>query len=66
MREDGLELNLLVDRIGKLGPEPRCLAFWSASSYGDLEAVARELDSVDQPARLVEAGLYADLGEEIL
>ena len=66
VREDGLELNLLVDRIGKLGPEPRCLAFWSASSYGDLEAVARELDSVAEPARLVQAGLYADLGEEIL
>jgi hypothetical protein len=55
-----------VDRIGKLGPDPRCLAFWSAPSYGALEGIARELDAATEPVRLVESGLYADLGKEIL
>jgi hypothetical protein len=65
-RDDGLELNLLVDRIGRLGPEPRCLAVWSTDSYGDLDTIARELDTVAEPVRLVVAGLYRDLGEETL
>jgi hypothetical protein len=65
-RNDRLVLNLLVDRIGKLGPEPRCLAFWSAGDYGDLEEIARELDDIAEPVNLVAAGFYADLGDEIL
>jgi hypothetical protein len=65
-RHEGLVLNLLVDRIGGLGPDPRCLAFWSAPAFGALEAIARELDGVAEPVRLVHAGLYADFAEEIL
>jgi hypothetical protein len=62
----GVELNLLVERIGRLGPDPPGLAVWTLPSYGDLATVARELDGAVEPVRLVSAALYADLGEEIL
>jgi hypothetical protein len=65
-RHADLTLNLLVARIGALGPDPRGLAVWSAPSYGALDAVARELDGADGPVRLVTAALYRDLGEETL
>ena len=65
-RHGELELNLLVDRIGRLGPDPRGLAFWGAPSYGALDAIARELDDVDRPIRLVTAALYNDFGAETL
>ncbi len=60
------ELNLLVDRIGSLGPDPRGLAIWSVGSYGRLHELARDLDGADGPVRLVTTGVYADLGREIL
>ena len=59
-------LNLAADRIGKLGPDPRGIAFWQLPSYDDLEAVAVELDGTEAPIRLVRAGLYADIGHEVL
>ena len=59
-----LELNLLVDRIGKLGPEPRGLAIWRAPSLSSLEEIARELDGVDSPIRLVSGAFYENLGGE--
>jgi hypothetical protein len=62
----GLELNLLVERIGRLGPEPAGLAVWTLPAYGTITAVARELDGTVEPVRLVNAALYADLGKEIL
>jgi hypothetical protein len=65
-RQSGLELNLLVERIGRLGPDPPGLAVWSLRSYGNLDTVARDLDGVSEPIRLVNAALYADLGDEIL
>jgi hypothetical protein len=61
-----LQLHLLADRIGKLGPDPRGMAFWGLDDFGALAAVAEELDEVDDPIRLVSAGLYADVGKEIL
>jgi hypothetical protein len=64
--KSGLELNLLAERIGRLGPDPPGLAVWTLPSYGTLETVARELDGVSEPVRLVRAALYADLGREIL
>jgi hypothetical protein len=65
-RRSGLELNLLVQRIGRLGPDPAGLAVWTLPSYSTLTAVARELDGVAEPVRLASAALYADLGKEIL
>lgn len=61
-----LELNLLVDRIGRLGPDPRGLAVWGTPSYGALDAIARELDVVERPIRLVTAAFYNDFGHETL
>jgi hypothetical protein len=62
----GLTLNLLVERIGRLGPDPPGLAVWSLPAYGTLATIARDLDGVQEPIRLVDAALYADLGHEIL
>jgi hypothetical protein len=63
-RHAELELDLLVDRIGKLGPDPRGLAIWRAPSLGSLETIARELDGVETPIRLVTASFWENLGEE--
>jgi hypothetical protein len=65
-RHTTLELLLCVDRIGKLGPDPRGLAIWRAPSFGDLEVIARELDGAESPIRLVHAALYENSGDEIL
>jgi hypothetical protein len=65
-RHSELELNLLIDRIGHLGPDPRGLAFWGAPSYGALDAIARELEGIEQPIRLVTTALYNDFGAETL
>jgi hypothetical protein len=59
-------LNLAADRIGKLGPDPRGIAVWQLPSFDDLDAIAVELDGAEAPIRLVRAGLYADIGEEVL
>jgi hypothetical protein len=59
-------LNLAADRIGKLGPDPRGIAFWQLPSYEDVDAVAVELDGTETPIRLARAGLYADIGHEVL
>jgi hypothetical protein len=61
-----LVLNLLADRIGKLGPDPRGIAFWQLPSYEAIEAIAIDLDAVSRPIELVRCGLYADIGREIL
>jgi hypothetical protein len=65
-RHGDLELNLLCDRIGALGPDPRGLAVWGTPSFGALDTVVRELDGVSEPVRLVRAGLYCDFGQETL
>jgi hypothetical protein len=59
-------LNLVADRIGKLGPDPRGIAVWQLESYDDVEPAATELDEVTTPVVLVRAGLYADIGSEVL
>jgi hypothetical protein len=65
-RHADLQLRLLVDRIGALGPDPRGLAVWQAPSFGALEEISRELDGAERPVRLVAAGLYETLGQETL
>jgi hypothetical protein len=62
----GFELNLLIERIGLLGPDPRGLAVWSLPSFGAMEAIARDLDGLIEPVVPVTATLYADLGQEQL
>jgi hypothetical protein len=63
---DDFELHLLADRIGWLGPDPRGLAIWGIPGYDALERIAEELSGTTDPVRMVRAGLYADIGEEII
>jgi hypothetical protein len=53
-------------RIGQLGPDPRGLAVWGLPSWGACDVVARELDGVSSPVRLLTASFYADWGQEQL
>ncbi len=59
-------LNMLVNRIGRLGPEPGGLAVWTVPSFASLTEIASELVSTEHPLVLVAAGTYADVGSEIL
>lgn len=61
-----LELNFVLDRIGRLGPDPGGLAVWGLPSWAHLEQIARDLDGVDTPVRLVNAGMYSEFGKETL
>jgi hypothetical protein len=65
-RNAELELNLVCDRIGGLGPDPRGLAVWNIGTWERLDTVARELDGAQSAVRLVTAGLYRDVGRETL
>ena len=65
-RHPRFALNLLVSRIGKLGPEPGGLAIWQIPNFVALEEIAQELDGVCWPVELVTAGTYMDFGHEIL
>jgi hypothetical protein len=62
----GLVLALCVTRIGKLAPHPGGLAVWILPSYGQLGAVAQDLDGLAKPVRLTTVGVYNDVGKEIL
>jgi hypothetical protein len=61
-----LTLALCIARIGKLAPDPGGLAVWTLPSYAELAAIARELDDTLEPVRLTTAGVYNDVGKEIL
>ncbi len=61
-----LTLALCVVRIGKLAPDPGGLAVWTLPSYGALAAIACDLDGMSEPVRLTTAGVYNDVGKEIL
>jgi hypothetical protein len=66
-RHSDLKLNVLLDRIGRLGPEPRGIAVWGLPSWGALEQIARDLDGdAGGPVRLVDAGMYSEFGKETL
>jgi hypothetical protein len=52
--------------IGKLAPDPGGLAVWALPSYAALAQIARELDASGSPVRLVTAGVYNDVGKEIV
>lgn len=64
--DDGRVLNLVADRIGSLGPDPRGIAFWQLPSYEALEPIVREVGDGEGPVRIVRSGLYADIGHEVL
>jgi hypothetical protein len=65
-RHPELTLNLLLGRVGRMGPDPGGLAVWTIPDFASLAGIAPELDDVDQPVTLVSAGTYTDVGREIL
>jgi hypothetical protein len=60
------ELALLMRRIGRMGPEPGGLAMWTLPAYAALEEIASDLDGVTEPVAAGKAGVYVDVGREIL
>ena len=65
-RHTDLKLNILLDRIGRLGPDPRGMALWGLPSWAALENVARDLDDGEGPVRLVDSGMFSQFGKETL
>jgi hypothetical protein len=61
-----LTLALCAVRIGKLAPDPGGLAIWTLPSFAALGTIARDLDGIGAPVRLASAGVYNDIGREIL
>lgn len=59
-------LNLLIERIGRLAPDPGGLAVWTIPDFASLAEIAQELDESDGTIELVSAGTYAPIGSEIL
>jgi hypothetical protein len=63
---ESLTLNLLVHRIGRLGPDPGGVAIWTLPNMAALQEIARDLDGISDPIQLVSAGTYQDIGKQIL
>jgi hypothetical protein len=59
-RHDGVQLHLLAVRIGRLAPDPGGIAVWGLHNFASLAGVASDCASA------ISAGVYADIGEEIL
>jgi hypothetical protein len=60
------QLALLMRRIGRLGPDPGGLALWTLPNYAALGEIAADLDGVTNPVSGGTAGVYVDVGREIL
>jgi hypothetical protein len=58
-------LDFLLRRIGRLGPEPGCIAVWTFADYRTLEAFERDRDD-DDPFRPAQVGVYRWFGRETL
>jgi len=65
-RHQDLTLNLLVQRIGGLAPDPGGLALWTVPSFSIVESIATEFQADGQTLTPVTAGTYVDIGREIL
>jgi hypothetical protein len=59
-------LNLLVQRLGRLAPDPGGLAIWTLPDFASLGEIAQELDGVSEPIELVQTGVYVDVGQEVV
>jgi hypothetical protein len=59
-------LALLAERVGRLGPNPAGFAIWIVPSFGALEEIAEDLKDSNGPVVLDLAGVYVDVGREIL
>jgi hypothetical protein len=58
-------LGYVLTRIGPLGPDPAHMAFWTFADYAASEAFVRAA-TIDRVVRIVHAGAYRWLGEEVL
>ena len=58
------KLSYLINRIGLLAPDPGGMALWTFADYVSAEAFIRTPPQ-GGPARIVQAGLYRNFGEEI-
>ncbi len=63
--QDAARLDFLLRRIGRLAPDPGCLAVWTLSSYRALEPFERSRDD-DDPFRPTTTGVYRWFGREVL
>lgn len=59
-------LAYVLTRVGLLGPDPSHLAIWSFADYAASEAFVRTAPGDDGDIRVVHAGVYRWLGEEVL
>jgi hypothetical protein len=55
----------VLRRIGRLGPDPGCLAVWSFADYAAMEAFERRRHD-DDPLCPTAVGVYRWFGKEIL
>ena len=62
--KDGV-LNLVLQRIGLLGPDPGGMAIWSFPDFASLETIARQ-QLEDTPVSITAVGTYRQWGREIL
>ena len=58
-------LDFLLRRIGRLGPDPGCIALWTLPDYATLEPFERSRDD-DDPFRPTVTGIYRWFGREVL
>ena len=58
-------LNLVLQRIGLLGPDPGGMAIWTFPDFASLESIARQRP-VDTPCSITAVGTYRRWGEETL
>lgn len=58
-------LNLVLQRIGLLGPDPGGMAIWTFPDFASLETIARQRLS-DAPLSITAVGTYRRWGEETL
>ena len=63
--ETDATLNFVLRRIGRLCPDPGCIAVWSFPEYAALEGFERRRDD-DDPLRPTAVGIYRWFGKEIL
>lgn len=64
-KEQKGKLNLVLTRIGLLGPDPGGLAIWTFPDYAAIETLARE-DLSGETLKPLTVGIYRPWGEEIL
>jgi hypothetical protein len=64
-KESQGELNLVLRRIGLLGPDPRGIAIWTFPNFTAIERIARE-DLSGEIINPVSVGIYRPWGKEIL